>query len=66
MRLSDLGPVFASETSPHPYKMACEPRPMSVDSAVLAVLSGEVAWAIDADVLTLDAGNAGLVFRSTP
>lgn len=46
--------------------MACEPRPMSVDSAVLAVLSGEVAWAIDADVLTLDAGNAGLVFRSTP
>ena len=45
-------------------KMACEPGPMSVESAVLAVLSGDVAYTIDADRLTLDAGDAGLVFRA--
>lgn len=44
-------------------KMACEPDPMRVESAVLAVLSGDVAYSIDADRLTLDAGDAGLLFR---
>jgi len=47
-------------------KMACEAGPMSVESAVLAVLAGDVAYTIDADLLTLDAGDAGLVFRATP
>lgn len=45
-------------------KMACESGPMSVESAVIAVLSGDVGYTIDADVLTLDAGEAGLVFQS--
>jgi heat shock protein HslJ len=47
-------------------KMACEPGPMSVETAVVAVLSGSVNYTIDADVLTLDAGNAGLLFRAAP
>jgi heat shock protein HslJ len=47
-------------------KMACEAGAMSVESAVLAVLSGDVAYAIDADTLTLDAGDAGLIFRAAP
>lgn len=45
-------------------KMACEAGPASVESAVLGVLSGTVDYTIDADVLTLDAGNAGLTFRA--
>ena len=47
-------------------KMACEAGAMSVESAVLAVLSGDVAYTIDADTLTLDAGDAGLIFRVAP
>lgn len=47
-------------------KMACEAGPASVESAILAVLSGTVDYAIDADALTLDAGNAGLIFRAAP
>lgn len=47
-------------------KMACEPGPMSVETAVVAVLSGAVTYTIDADVLTLHAGNAGLIFRAAP
>jgi heat shock protein HslJ len=39
---------------------------MSVEAAVVAVLSGTVDYAIDADALTLRAGNAGLIFRATP
>jgi len=45
-------------------KMACEAGPASVESAVLAVLSGRVNYTIDADGLTLDAGDAGLMFRA--
>jgi heat shock protein HslJ len=45
-------------------KMACEAGPASVESAVLAVLSGSVSYTIDADVLALDAGDAGLMFRA--
>jgi hypothetical protein len=30
------------------------------------VLSGAVAYTIDADVLNLDAGEAGLAFRAAP
>jgi heat shock protein HslJ len=45
-------------------KMACEAGPMSVESAVVSVLSGAVAYTIDADLLTLAAGDAGLIFRA--
>jgi heat shock protein HslJ len=45
-------------------KMACEAGPSAVESAVLAVLTGAVAYDIDADVLTLDAGGSGLIFRA--
>jgi heat shock protein HslJ len=47
-------------------KMACEAGAMSVESAVLAVLSGDVTYTIDAGTITLDAGDAGLIFRATP
>jgi heat shock protein HslJ len=44
----------------------CEPGVMSVEDAVLAVLSGTVAYSIEADVLTLDAGGRGLILRAAP
>jgi heat shock protein HslJ len=47
-------------------KMACDAAAMSVETAVLAVLSGPVKFSIDADVLTIDAGGAGLIFRAAP
>ena len=47
-------------------KMACEPDAMAMEAAVSAVLTGEVAYSIDADVLTLDAGANGLILRATP
>jgi heat shock protein HslJ len=47
-------------------KMACEAGPMAVETAVMTVLSGGVGYTIDADVLTLDAGDAGLIFRAAP
>jgi len=47
-------------------KMACEAGPMAVETAVTTVLSGAVAYTIDADVLTFDAGDAGLIFRAAP
>lgn len=45
-------------------KMACEGGAMAVEQAIVTVLSGEVGYAIDADGLTLDAGEAGLRFRA--
>ena len=45
-------------------KMACEAGLASVESVVLSVLSGTVDYTIDADVLTLDGGGAGLNFRA--
>ncbi len=45
-------------------KMACEAGAMSVETAVLAVLTGPVSYTIDADVLTLSSGGAGLIFRA--
>lgn len=47
-------------------RMACEAGPTAVETAVLAVLSGPVSYTIDADMLTLDAGGAGLMFREAP
>ena len=45
-------------------KRACQPDAMAVEVAVTAVLSGAVTYSIDADVLTLRAGDRGLTFRA--
>lgn len=45
-------------------RMACQPHAMAVETAVKAVLSGAVTYSIDADVLTLSAGDRGLTFRA--
>lgn len=47
-------------------KMACEPGAMDVERAVIGVLAGPVVYTIEADVLTLDTGGAGLMFRAAP
>lgn len=47
-------------------KRLCEPQAMAAESAVVAVLAGTATYTISADVLTLDAGDAGLVFRAAP
>jgi heat shock protein HslJ len=47
-------------------KMACEGGAMAVEAAFIATLSGPVSYTIDADVLTLHAGDAGLTFRAAP
>jgi len=52
-----LGPIGLT-------KMACEPGAMAVETAVTTVLSGVVNYTIDADVLTIRAGDRGLTFRA--
>jgi heat shock protein HslJ len=47
-------------------KMACERDPMAVETEVTTVLSGDVTYTIDADVLTMEAGASGLIFRAAP
>lgn len=47
-------------------KMACGPDATAVENAVIAVLSGPTAYQIDAGVLTVHAGDAGLIFRAAP
>ena len=47
-------------------KMACAPEAMAVEGAVVAVLSGTVAYTIDAGALTLTAGGTGLMLRAAP
>lgn len=47
-------------------KMACAGPAMQVESAVTTVLSSEVAYAIEADTLMLEAGGRGLVLRVAP
>jgi heat shock protein HslJ len=54
-----FGPIMTT-------KMACEAGPASVESAVLGVLSGQVDYTIDADVLTISVGINGLIFRAAP
>lgn len=46
--------------------MACPEPAMSVEAAVLSVLSGEVAYDIEADSLMLEGGGSGLVLRAMP
>jgi heat shock protein HslJ len=45
-------------------KKACEPGPSMVESAVLEVLTGEVGYAIEADLLRLTNGRNGLTLRA--
>jgi heat shock protein HslJ len=48
-------------------RMACQGAAGEVEAAMLEVLeAGQVAYAIDADNLTLTAGGAGLVFNAQP
>ena len=47
-------------------KMGCEPGAMAVEGAVIRVLVGTVGYTLQADVLTLDAGDTGLLLRTTP
>jgi len=47
-------------------KMACAPDAMAVEQVVAAILSGEVAYTIEAGTLTLVAGGAGLMLRAEP
>jgi heat shock protein HslJ len=46
-------------------KMACEAGPSAVESAMGQVLAGSIGYTIDADTLTLDADENGLIFRAT-
>jgi heat shock protein HslJ len=55
----DFGPIGLT-------KKACPPGMMAVEGAVTAVLAGSVGYDIEAGVLTLDAGNVGLMLRATP
>jgi heat shock protein HslJ len=54
-----FGPVSLTE-------MACGPEAMALEQAVVGALTGHVAYAIEADSLTLDAGGAGLVLKASP
>ncbi len=47
-------------------KMACAGDAWFMESAVTAVLSGDVRYAIEADTLTFDAGAGGLVLQPAP
>lgn len=47
-------------------KMACAGPAWLVEDVVTAVLSGNVAYAIEADTLMLEAGGKGLVLRANP
>lgn len=47
-------------------KRGCEPEAMAAETAVVAVLAGAASYTISADVLTLNAGDAGLTFRASP
>lgn len=47
-------------------RKACEPGAMAVEQAVTGVLAMTAGYTIEADVLTIKAGNAGLLFRAAP
>lgn len=54
-----FGPLVLTE-------MACEGSAMEVERVVTAVLAGTVAYLVEADVLTLDHGDSGLILRAAP
>ena len=45
-------------------KMACNGEPQAVETAVLAVLDGDVTFAIEGAQLTLTKATQGLVYRA--
>jgi heat shock protein HslJ len=47
-------------------KMACGPDETEVETTMVALLMGEVAYEVSSDVLTLTRGPNSLVFRGTP
>ena len=47
-------------------KMACDADRSTVENAMVTVLSGPVAYSIDAGRLTINSGQAGLMFRAAP
>ena len=47
-------------------KMACGPDAMAVENTVIAALSGAAAYTIHVGVLTVNTGDAGLIFRAAP
>jgi heat shock protein HslJ len=47
-------------------KRACQAEAMAVESAMTGVLRNTAAYSIDADVLTITTGDAGLTFRAAP
>lgn len=47
-------------------KKACPPGVMAVEQAIVNVLGEPVAYTIEADLLTLRSGNAGLMLREAP
>jgi heat shock protein HslJ len=47
-------------------KMACAQDAMAVEQAVVAALTGRVAYTVEAGILTLGADDAGLVLRASP
>ena len=59
-----IGPSTISFGSIAMTQVACSPDATSVESALTAVLRGEVAWSIRADALTLVQGANQLVFRA--
>ncbi len=54
-----FGPISLTE-------MACGPGATALEQAMVAALTGKVAYAVEADTLTLDAGGAGLVLKASP
>jgi heat shock protein HslJ len=54
-----FGPLALTE-------MACEGPASEVERVVTAVLTGTVAYLVEADVLTLDHGGSGLILRAAP
>ena len=47
-----------------PMQRGCAPDGTAIQKAVWAVLSGQVGYTIEADILTLTSGPAGLTFRA--
>ncbi len=45
-------------------KMACEGDAMQVENSVVAVLDGEVDYAIEGSQLTITNGDQGLIYRA--
>ena len=54
-----IGPLMMS-------KRPCQAGTAGVESAVTTVLTGTIHYAIEADVLTIDAGASGLTYRAAP